>query len=73
MNDEADAWLAQMKDWMDRDDMIRRVVISCLEHADCPDTRHLLELHPTTFENLYEAIETMVEDVPIHNPPGFSR
>lgn len=73
MTHEEERWLTQVEDWMRRDATIRRLVISCLGDNECADVRFLLEREPGVFEELYEAIETMVEDEPIHESDGFYR
>lgn len=64
MTDEEQAWLDQLERWMSADADIRRLVVATLNEHDCPDTRRLLSDHIQAFEDVYEAIEELVTDIP---------
>ena len=67
----ADDRILKLESWMKRDPDIRHYAISFCGSYDCADPLVLYAKRPDQFDELYDAIETMVEDEPIRESPGF--
>lgn len=57
--------------WMSKDPDIKRVVNATLMASNSDTLKQLHDTEPELFGELYEAMEAMVEDIPIHEEPRF--
>lgn len=70
MDDER---LKTLKDWMSRDRDIKSVVHAAVDATGCDTVDQLHAEQPDVFGEVFDCIAAMIEDIPIHEPPGFSR
>lgn len=67
-HDQHDLRLEQLKDWAKRDPDIKRYIWATCREAEADSVDELSRYWPVTFEELYDTISTMVEDLPIQEP-----
>lgn len=68
-----DERVATLKDWMSRDRDIKMIVNATLRSTEVDTVDKLATDMPVMFADLYAAMAAMIEDIPIHEPPGWSR
>lgn len=63
----------ELKGWVTRDRDIATVVMATLRAVEVDTVDELADKHPDTFAAMRESIAAMIDDIPIHTPPGWSR